>query len=156
MLLRRTGVIHVVDAVITAKGEFEMNTTITEENETKANIPAEQPKAAKKAHVAPRSAHVPPAKAKSGKKTTLGKKGAKAPKKAAKPKVEGPREGSKTEAVLDMLKRPDGATLNELIKATGWQAHSVRGFLSILGKKKGLAVESTKSTEGERTYSIKG
>ena len=133
-----------------------MNTTITEEKETyQASNTGEQPKAGKKARVSQRSAHVAPSKAKSGKKATPAKKAAKAFKKAAKPKAEGTREGSKTEEVLDLLRRPDGASLKELMKATGWQAHSVRGFLSVMSKKKGLAVESTKSTEGERSYSIK-
>jgi hypothetical protein len=55
-----------------------------------------------------------------------------------------------------LLKRPDGVTLAELMKATGWQAHSVRGFLSgTVSKKMGLAVTSTKAEGGERTYSIK-
>ena len=40
------------------------------------------------------------------------------------------RKGSKTAKILDLLKRPGGVTLKELEKATGWQAHSVRGFLS--------------------------
>ena len=66
------------------------------------------------------------------------------------------REGSKTEKELDLLKRPDGATAKELMKATGWQAHSVRGFLSgTVGKKMGLAVTSTKGENGERSYSGK-
>jgi hypothetical protein len=56
---------------------------------------------------------------------------------------------------LDLVKRPGGATLQELRKATSWQPHSIRGFLSVLGKKKGVAVESTKSPDGERTYSLK-
>lgn len=44
----------------------------------------------------------------------------------------------------------------ELMKITGWQAHSVRGFLSgTIGKKMGLIVTSTKSEDGERSYSIK-
>jgi len=83
---------------------------------------------------------------------------AKAPKKAPKAaKKEGAaRDGSKAAAVLDLLKRSDGASLPELMKATGWQAHSVRGFLSgTVGKKLGLAVVSTKVEDGERTYSIK-
>jgi hypothetical protein len=43
------------------------------------------------------------------------------------------------------------------MKATGWQAHSVRGFLSgALGKKMGLMVTSTKAEDGERRYSVKG
>ncbi len=55
-----------------------------------------------------------------------------------------------------MLKRPKGATLQEIMKATDWQAHSVRGFISgTLGKKMGLTVVSTKAEDGERTYSLK-
>ena len=42
----------------------------------------------------------------------------------------GVREGSKAAQVLDLLKRSGGATTKELMKATGWQAHSVRGFIS--------------------------
>ena len=43
------------------------------------------------------------------------------------------------------------------MKATGWPAHSVRGFLSgTLGKKMGLTVTSTKAEDGERRYSVKG
>ncbi len=47
----------------------------------------------------------------------------KAAKKAATPKAEGVREGSKTAKILDLLKRPGGATSKELQKATGWQPH---------------------------------
>ena len=57
--------------------------------------------------------------------------------------------------VLELLKRPDGATLANIMAATGWQAHSVRGFLSGgLGKKMGLTVESRKTAEGARSYRI--
>ncbi len=67
------------------------------------------------------------------------------------------REGSKTATVLELLKRPGGATLQKLMSATKWQAHSVRGFLSgTLRKKMGLKIESSKGAEGERTYSIQG
>ena len=46
-------------------------------------------------------------------------------------------------------------TLAEIMSATGWQAHSVRGFISgTLGKKMGLTVDSTKNEAGERTYRI--
>jgi hypothetical protein len=64
--------------------------------------------------------------------------------------------GSKTGQVLDLLKRPGGATLQELMAATGWQPHSVRGFLSgTVRKKMGLAVNSSKGQDGDRTYSVK-
>jgi hypothetical protein len=66
-----------------------------------------------------------------------------------------PREGSKQETILGLLKRRDGATLGELMKASGWQAHSVRGFISgHVGKKMGLAVKSTRDAGGERTYAV--
>ena len=55
-----------------------------------------------------------------------------------------------------LLQQPGGVTSTELMKATGWQAHSVRGFLSgTLGKKMGLAVTSSKGEDGERRYSVK-
>jgi hypothetical protein len=61
---------------------------------------------------------------------------------------------SKKAAILALLGRPDGATLAELMAATGWQEHSARGFISgTLGKKMGLAVESAKRDK-ERVYSI--
>ena len=65
------------------------------------------------------------------------------------------REGSKTAIVLDLLKREGGVTSRELMAATGWQPHSVRGFLSgTVGKKMGLKVVSAKGENGERSYSI--
>ena len=65
------------------------------------------------------------------------------------------RKGSKTAKILALLGRPDGASLKELKKATGWQAHSVRGFLSgALKKKMGLRVGSKKRPDGERAYRI--
>ena len=62
---------------------------------------------------------------------------------------------NKTERVIAMLERPQGATLKAIMRATGWQTHSVRGFISgQLKKKMGLKVRSSKR-EGERVYSIK-
>jgi hypothetical protein len=82
---------------------------------------------------------------------------AKGPGKAAKAEDAAPtaREGSKKAIVLEMLRRPEGATLADIQSATGWQPHSVRGFISgALGKKMGLAVESFKTPEGARAYRI--
>ncbi len=139
-----------------------MTTSTTKQTEAAQAIgESAEPKATKKARVPARGAHVAPAKGKSGKKATPPKKAAKAPKavKAAPeaPKAKGTREGSKTAQVLELLKQPGGATLKELMATTGWQAHSLRGFVSgTLGKKMGLNVESTKGADGERTYSLKG
>ena len=53
-----------------------------------------------------------------------------------------------------MMKRAKGANLAEIMQATAWQAHTVRGFVSILGSKGGLKIESSKSAAGERSYRI--
>ena len=79
------------------------------------------------------------------------------PKKAKRAKQpKGARKGSKTARVLALLQRPNGASLPELIRATGWQPHSVRGFLSgTVGQKLGLSVASGKDPDGTRRYSVK-
>jgi hypothetical protein len=65
------------------------------------------------------------------------------------------RTGSKGAAVVELLRRKEGATIAEMTGATGWQPHSVRGFLSgSLKKKLGLEVTSTKEADGERRYRI--
>lgn len=65
------------------------------------------------------------------------------------------RDGSKTAQALELMKRPGGVTLKELMSAMNWQAHSVRGFISgTLGKKMGLTVESTRRADGERVYTL--
>jgi Protein of unknown function (DUF3489) len=133
-----------------------MTTLIPEENGAFAGAASSRkPKPKKKARVAPRRAHVAPAKAKSARKAMAAKK---APKGRPQPQVTKSRvtrAGSKTSHMLDLLKRPGGATSKELMKATGWLPHSVRGFLSgTVGKKMGLTVISIKSDDGERTYSV--
>ena len=65
------------------------------------------------------------------------------------------RENSKTAQVIALLRQPAGASLKAIVHVTGWQAHSVRGFISgQLGKKMGLRVRSFKRAK-ERVYSIK-
>jgi hypothetical protein len=152
--------IHVVIAVITAnKGDSKMK-PITEETATAPDTAGEeQPKGSKKAALRPRRAPVTPAKGKSGKKATPAKKaptGAKKAKGAKDAKAAKPvREGSKTDRILELLKRPGGVTAKELMRVTNWQAHSLRGFLSgTVGKKMGLTVTSTKGDNCERTYSV--
>src|SRR5258708_39489355 len=122
-----------------------------EATETATALGLDEPKATPKASVAKRARTVAPKKAKSGKNASPAKKAPRSTKKGA-----GARDGSKTATILDLLKRKDGATLKELMKVSGWQAHSVRGFLSgTVGKKLGLAVASTKGEDGDRTYSVK-
>jgi len=66
-----------------------------------------------------------------------------------------PARGSKKAKILNLLRRPGGASLDQLQKATGWQAHSVRGFLSGEVKKRmGLRVHSAKHADGVRTYRV--
>jgi hypothetical protein len=66
------------------------------------------------------------------------------------------REGSKKAGVLDLMRRSQGASLAEIMELTGWQPHTVRGFVSgTLVKKLGLKVESFRTEEKERTYRIK-
>lgn len=63
-----------------------------------------------------------------------------------------PRHGTQKAAVIEMLKREGGATLDEIIAATGWQKHTVRGFISTLGKT-GLAISSTRrDSDKARVY----
>jgi Protein of unknown function (DUF3489) len=61
-------------------------------------------------------------------------------------------EGSRKETVLNLIARKHGATLAELMEATGWQPHSVRGFISTLQSKHGVAITSSKNEAGERVY----
>ena len=133
-----------------------MSKLIPEENGTPAAaVSSKKPKPNKKARVAPRRANVAPAKSKSARNAKPAKK---APKGRTKPEVAKStiaRDGSKTTKILDLLKRPGGATSKELMKATGWLPHSVRGFLSgTVRKKMGLTVTSAKGEDGERTYSV--
>jgi Protein of unknown function (DUF3489) len=90
---------------------------------------------------APQAAPVAPKKAKATKGAT------------AKDATPTTRDASKKAIVLDLLKRAGGATLAEIMTATAWQAHSVRGFISgQLTKKMGLTIESSKNEAGGRTY----
>ncbi len=66
-----------------------------------------------------------------------------------------PGQSTKTDLVIGLLKQPSGATLKEIMAATGWQSHSVRGFISAqLSKRLGFRVMSFKR-QGERVYRIR-
>ena len=73
---------------------------------------------------------------------------------AVKPRT---RENSKQAQVIAMLKRPEGATIAQIVEATGWQAHTVRGtFAGAFKKKLGLEISSSKEQGSERIYTIAG
>jgi hypothetical protein len=66
-----------------------------------------------------------------------------------------PRENTKEALLIDMLRRPEGATIAQIMAATGWQAHTCRGaFAGALKNKRGLIVASAKAQGGERVYRI--
>ncbi len=72
----------------------------------------------------------------------------------AKTKTPRTRDNSKQATVIGMLKRPEGATIQQIMAATGWLSHTVRGtFAGTLKKKLGLALVSDKG-EGDRIYRI--
>jgi hypothetical protein len=91
-------------------------------------------------------------------KAATPKKEAKAAKKAAKPartkEASAPRAESKGAKIIDLIGRAKGATLAEIMKATAWQAHSVRGFISTAAKKNRIKIESSKNDSGDRVYKI--
>ena len=127
--------------------------TISTEAATFVEQGAPEKAASKKA--AGQKKSVPKSQAKGKAKAAVPKE-AKA-RKAAKPAKEAttPRPASKGAKVLELISRAKGATLAELMQVTGWQAHSIRGFISgNLGKKMGLTVESAKREDGERVYSL--
>jgi len=72
--------------------------------------------------------------------------------KADAPKVG--RRGSKSAMILGLIRGPAGASLAAIMKATGWQAHSVRGFLSTAPKRYDIMIESAKTETGQRIYRV--
>jgi hypothetical protein len=133
----------------------EQTATVAEQSAPVAPEKASSKKGATQKKGAPKGQKT--AKARKGKPAS--KKEAKAGKKPSKPapgkEASTPRPESKGAKILALIGRPKGASLAEIMKATDWQAHSVRGFLSTAAKKHGLKIESTKTDAGDRVYQIK-
>jgi hypothetical protein len=92
-----------------------------------------------------------------GKRKARAAKPAKAGK-AAPADTPTPRAGTKQALMIEMLRRPEGATVEQIAKATGWQHHTIRGAISgALKKKLGLTVEATRTREvGPNKVGAKG
>jgi hypothetical protein len=75
---------------------------------------------------------------------------------SGEPKSKKAVPGSKNARVITMLRSPNGATIFAMMKATGWQQHSVRGFLAGIVRKKLKLKLDSKKIDGSRVYSIKG
>ena len=154
---RKTAIGRIWAAVIALEvpGESVSDAAEVHEDEAQETQPEPQPEPAQEpeatvAEEAPQTPEVAPAGTELAENATPAKKAPETPRSA-----NGTREGSKTGLILELLKREGGVSLQELMSAAGWQAHSVRGFLSaIVNKKMGLTVVSTKHEDGTRIYSI--
>jgi hypothetical protein len=78
------------------------------------------------------------------------------PQTRGEPKNKKTDPGSKQSNVIAMLQSPAGATIAAMMKATGWQQHSVRGFLAGVVRKRLKLKLGSKKVDGERTYRITG
>jgi len=138
--------LRITDAGLKAVGVDE---TIAKSN---AKQPARKASVKTKAGVSTKSRRV--AKSTPSSKTSK-PKAPKKQKKAHTTQTSTRHNGTKHDQILNLLRRKQGASLEELQKVSGWQAHSVRGFLSGTVKKKlGFKLRSTVSKSGERRYAV--
>ena len=73
----------------------------------------------------------------------------------ASPKGHTPRKGTKQATLIDLLKRPEGATINEIAAALTWRPHTIRGAMAgALKRKLGLIITSEKDAQRGRVYRI--
>jgi Protein of unknown function (DUF3489) len=106
------------------------------------NRPGSTAKKANKAATKPTAAGQGAKKAKAAKSTKL------------RHAVAQPRDGSKKAEIIALLRRTKGAALSEIQEFTGWEKHTVRGFISLLGSKAGLKIISARNEAGDRSYRI--
>ena len=103
---------------------------------------------------APKGRKRPPSQPRAAGRTARTRTGAKSAKKETTASARKPRAESKGAQILELIGRAKGATLTEIMQATSWQAHSVRGFLSTAAKKHRLKIASARNEAGERTYKV--
>ncbi len=125
-----------------------MKTAAKKQKATKAINAAAPAQEAVTAVSQPKEATRPARKAKAAKPAAKKTSPEKVAPAATKPEA---KPASKKDQVLALIGRKNGATLAEIMEATAWQKHTVRGFISIIGKA-GTKVESSKSGAGARTY----
>jgi len=156
--LRNKGLIRVIETdgrpqrvVLTSEGMAAIG--VEREDEGQTTAPAEADTGATPAD-AGCAADAPAPAAEADGAATPAKRKAKAKAKAAKPgkaapaEKPTPRTGTKQALMIDLLKRPEGATVEQIAAATGWQHHTIRGAISgALKKKLGLTVEATRTRE---------
>jgi len=156
--LRNKGFIRVIETdgrpqrvVLTSEGMAAIG--VEREDEGQTTTPAEADTAPTPADAAT-TVEAPGPTAEADGAATPAKRRAKAKAKAAKPgkaapaEKPTPRTGTKQALMIDLLKRPEGATVEQIAAATGWQHHTIRGAISgALKKKLGLTVEATRTRE---------
>jgi len=146
--LRKRGFVRVIETdgpqrvVITSEGMA----AIGADPEPQAEATAEAEAAATPAEAdAADDTPAPAAEGNNGGAPTAGEATVAAGEPAAKPTV---RPGTKQAQMIDLMKRPEGATVEHIAEATGWQHHTIRGAISgALKKKLGLTVEATRTRE---------
>jgi hypothetical protein len=114
-----------------------------------ADSAADAPAPATEPNGAEKRAKTKPTKGKGKAKATKAAPPTSAPEAAGEPSAKPtPRAGTKQALMIDLLKRPEGATVEQIAAATGWQHHTIRGAISgALKKKLGLTVEATRTRE---------
>ena len=156
--LRKRGFIRVIETpgrpqriVLTSEGMAAIGVAPDDDETGEVTGPAEADTGATAADVSPAGdTPAPAAEGDGGAASAKRKAKAKAakPAKAAQAATPTPRAGTKQALMIEMLKRPEGATVEQIAEATGWQKHTIRGAISgALKKKLGLTVEATRTRE---------
>jgi hypothetical protein len=171
--LKRHGFVRVIDTpgrpqrvMITREGLAAIGVEPEDDETGAATGPVSADTGATAADAAPADQTPPPA-AEGASEATAGRRKAKAklataksskPGRAAPAEKTTPRAGTKQALMIEMLKRPEGATVEQIAEATGWQKHTIRGAISgALKRKLGLSVEATRTREvGPNNTGAKG